>query len=210
MALRRGRELSVGLEALNLFSRLDSPATGANTTVRDLARRERVREMINTGLDQSLDNKGRLHGWRVQGLFEAMIVCLGGIRLIKEEDSGSYYFDDANGNVKPPDFRIVRTTAANFYCPSGPRRRPTNWGFLVTLRSPPSRHLCSRCWPTPGGRPDGRSEQTSSKSASPWTRSSSPARDAYSPTPLRRRLRGSSCSMVPGGSLRRPRSKTDN
>lgn len=108
MVVRRGRPPSAGLEALNLFSRFDSPTPDSNTTVRDPARRQDFHELLSAALDQSLDNESRLHGWRVQGLFEAMIVCLGGIRLIKEEDAGNYYFDDASGDVKPPDFRIVR------------------------------------------------------------------------------------------------------
>lgn len=109
MVVRRGRLPSAALEALNLFSRFDSPTSGTNTTVRDPARRQDFQELISAALDQSLDNESRLHGWRVQGLFEAMIVCLGGIRLIKEEDTGNYYFDDASGDIKLPDFRIVRT-----------------------------------------------------------------------------------------------------
>lgn len=108
MVVRRGRPPSVGLEALSLFSRFDSPTSGTNSTVRDPARRRDFQELLSAALDRSLDNESRLHGWRVQGLFEAMIVCLGRIRLIKEEDVGGYYFDDAGGDVKPPDIRIVR------------------------------------------------------------------------------------------------------
>ena len=59
-------------------------------------------------MDESLANEARLHGWRVQNLFEAMIVCLGSIRLIVTEDAGSYYYDQDTGAIKPPDFRIVK------------------------------------------------------------------------------------------------------
>jgi hypothetical protein len=43
----------------------------------------------------------------VQYAFEAVVVSLGAVRLIKFEAVGLYYFDDAAGEVQPPDFCIV-------------------------------------------------------------------------------------------------------
>jgi hypothetical protein len=45
----------------------------------------------------------------VQALFESVVVALGSIRLIKAEDAGGYFYDDIDGRIKPPDFRIVTT-----------------------------------------------------------------------------------------------------
>jgi hypothetical protein len=108
VAMRKGREPSQGLEALAWYSQFDKPPSGTGTTVQDLARRQAAVDRLKAGMDESLANKSRLHGWRVQGLFEALMVCLGSVQLIVMEDAGAYYYDDSHGNVKPPDFRVVR------------------------------------------------------------------------------------------------------
>jgi hypothetical protein len=40
-------------------------------------------------------------------MFEAMIVALGDFQLLKLEDAGACYFDDANGEIRLPDFRAL-------------------------------------------------------------------------------------------------------
>ncbi|MFD3422051.1 hypothetical protein [Streptomyces decoyicus] len=62
---------------------------------------------ISDALRASLDNPSRLRGWQTQYAFEAVVVALGAVRLIKTEDLGLFYFDDAEGELQPPDFRIV-------------------------------------------------------------------------------------------------------
>lgn len=101
-----GRKPGGELDALDLFSRIDVPVPGTTTTVPSAERRKSFHEKLNIALDQSLSNRSRLHGWRVQGLFEAMIVSLGAVRMIKEEDAGRYFFDDGY-EVRPADFRII-------------------------------------------------------------------------------------------------------
>jgi len=59
-----------------------------------------------TALSESLANPSRLHGWHVQGLFEAVVVTLGSVRLLKVEDCGRFY-SDGDAAVMLPDFRIV-------------------------------------------------------------------------------------------------------
>ncbi len=109
MTLRKGREPSQSIEALAWYSQFDTPTTGMGITVQDLQRRQAAVDRLKAGMDESLANEARLHGWRVQNLFEAMIICLGSIRLITTEDAGSYYYDEGVGAVKPPDFRVVRS-----------------------------------------------------------------------------------------------------
>ncbi len=91
MALRRGREPSPSIEALAWYSQFDAPKAGMGLSVQDLLRRQAAIDRLKAGMDESLANKARLHGWRVQNLFEAMIVCLGSIQLITTEDAGSFY-----------------------------------------------------------------------------------------------------------------------
>ena len=42
-------------------------------------------------------------------MFETMILGLGEVRLLSVEDEGDCYFDDSQGDVMPPDFRLVTT-----------------------------------------------------------------------------------------------------
>lgn len=104
MVLRRGRKGDLGLEVLPLIE-LALPETLGQTLLRD-RHAETVAE-ISDALRTSLNNVSRLQGWQAQYAFEASVVALGAIRLIKFEDSGLYYFDDAEGDLQPADFRIV-------------------------------------------------------------------------------------------------------
>jgi hypothetical protein len=105
MALRSGRGPSAPLEALRLYSLLDTRTTPATV----IAAAERVNAFVAdlaSGLTESLANPSRVHGFRVQSLFQAMIVALGGVRFIKEEDVGDFFFDDVGGPIRVPDFRL--------------------------------------------------------------------------------------------------------
>lgn len=108
MTMRKGREPAPGIEALNWLAHFDIPTPGANTTLQDFERRQAAIDKLQVGMNESLANDARLHGWRVQNLFEAVIVSLGSVQLIKAEDTGSYYYDDCRGRIRPPDFRLVR------------------------------------------------------------------------------------------------------
>ncbi|WBB53893.1 hypothetical protein [Verrucosispora sp. WMMD573] len=107
MALRFGRNPSASLEALRLYSLLDARTTPA-TVIADAARVNDFVRGLASGLAESLANPSRVQGFWVQSLFQAMVVGLGGIKLIKEEDVGEFFFDDSDGPGKLPDFRLVR------------------------------------------------------------------------------------------------------
>ncbi|QBS40385.1 hypothetical protein [Nocardia sp. CS682] len=107
MGLRRGRPLSAELEALGLFVQLDAQEPRAHSKVNDPARTAAVVDKLTAALATSMGSPGRLHGFRVQALFEAVVVALGSVKLIKPEDTGSYFVDDTQGEVKPPDFQVI-------------------------------------------------------------------------------------------------------
>jgi hypothetical protein len=104
MDLRKLKRERRELGSLALFVDLDEPERG--TSLQDVRRRQHVVAEIGRGLDESLANTARLHGWRVQTLFKAVVVELGGARLIKEEDEGECYSEDG-AMVKLPDYRLV-------------------------------------------------------------------------------------------------------
>ncbi|WP_330186021.1 hypothetical protein OHB26_39400 (plasmid) [Nocardia sp. NBC_01503] len=106
MVLRPGRGGSISLEMVDLFARYGF-TDGKQGLIDEPAHRTAFDRRIAAGLDDALSNPSRLHGWRVQTLFEAMVIALGTVRLIKQEDIGTYFFDDVDGWIQPPDFRIV-------------------------------------------------------------------------------------------------------
>jgi hypothetical protein len=105
MTIRKIKRDPAELGALSLFAQLDEPSVGGS--ISDPPRRAAVLEKLAKGLDTSLASEARLHGWRVQAMFESMILGLGSVRLLSSEDEGDCHFDDADGRVKPPDFRLV-------------------------------------------------------------------------------------------------------
>ncbi|MFC9140895.1 hypothetical protein ACFTWM_03130 [Streptomyces bacillaris] len=104
MALRRGRKGNLGLEVMPLIE-LALPTPDGQRMLSD--RHAETVTAISDALRASLDNISRLQGWQTQYAFEAVVVALGAVRLIKTEDSGLFYFDDEDGELQPPDFRIV-------------------------------------------------------------------------------------------------------
>ncbi|MEU3290440.1 hypothetical protein [Streptomyces longwoodensis] len=104
MTLRRGRMGNLGLEVMSLIE-LALPSPDGQKLLSD-RHREGV-TAISDALGESLGSISRLQGWQTQYAFEAVVVALGSVRLIKTEDSGLFYFDDADGDLQPPDFRIV-------------------------------------------------------------------------------------------------------
>jgi hypothetical protein len=104
MSLRRLKRERGELGSLALFVDLDDPERGSS--LQDVRRRQHVLAEISQGLDESLANVARLHGWRVQTLFKAVIVELGGARLVKDEDEGECYSEEG-AMVKLPDYRLV-------------------------------------------------------------------------------------------------------
>jgi hypothetical protein len=95
------------LGSLELFAQLSSLGD-TESAFRDSANVQDFLDNVRAGLEKSLGNSARLHGWRVQAMFEAMIVALGSVQLIKTEDTGDCYFDDDHGPVKVPDYRLIR------------------------------------------------------------------------------------------------------
>jgi hypothetical protein len=129
MVIRRIMRQPAELGSLELFAQLDDPSAGGS--VRDPHRRRAVLDQLSAGLSASLASEARLHGWRVQAMFEAMMLGLGHVRLLSTEDSGDCYYDDAEGRVKPPDFRLVTIDGEHLLvevknvAPSMTQRRPS-------------------------------------------------------------------------------------
>ena len=106
MKVRKARSPSPGIEVLNLYSLLQSP-NRAESVLGDDRDRAAFLNLVEQGIAESLKDQRRIHGRWTQDLFEAVAVSLDSIRLIKEEDSGSFFFDHSRAALHLPDFRIV-------------------------------------------------------------------------------------------------------
>ncbi len=90
--------------SLALFADLDD--FRSEWTLQDVRRQKAFLDRISCGLSESLSRESTLHGWRAQKLFEAVVVELGHVQLIKFEDIGSCWARD-DAPVKRPDFEVV-------------------------------------------------------------------------------------------------------
>ena len=108
MPLRKIGRQPGSLGALALFAALD--VTEPSRHIQDVQHQLDVVAQVRLGLSETLGMESILHGWRVQALFEAVVVELGTVQLIKTEDEGDCYFasESDKAEVKLPDFRIVR------------------------------------------------------------------------------------------------------
>ncbi len=104
--VRKARNPSLGIEALNLYSLLQ-PANRAESVLGDDRDRAAFLNLVGQGIAEALSDQRRIHGRWTQDLFEAVTVSLDSIRLIKEEDSGSFFFDHSRTPLHLPDFRVV-------------------------------------------------------------------------------------------------------
>ncbi|QUS40613.1 hypothetical protein RPMA_18550 [Tardiphaga alba] len=93
--------MSKPFDLLNLFARFSRERKISVTEPQSA--REFLAE-IGTQLDKALTDNTLIQGQRTAAMFEAMVVALGGYKLLKAEDTGRVY---PSGMYRAPDFRIV-------------------------------------------------------------------------------------------------------
>jgi hypothetical protein len=106
MTIRRQPRDTEGIGTLKLLSALDLPTVAQQDADEADSVDELVRR-LSGGARASLDNPSRLHGLRAEAMFRAVLVALGSFQLLVEEDEGQLYYEDAQGPVKLPDYRVV-------------------------------------------------------------------------------------------------------
>jgi hypothetical protein len=94
------------IESLKLYASID-PLVAVGADLQDPARLDEFLDRMKTGVSTAVQTASRLHGLRVEALFRAMLVALGGFTLLTDVNGGEPYFDDSDGPVKLPDFCLV-------------------------------------------------------------------------------------------------------
>lgn len=102
MAFRRLVRDPLALDALDLYSRV-SQRSGSPINAGE--RIDDAFHSLAARVRGVAAASSRLHGWRIQTLFEAVVASLGRVKLLKLEDAGDVFF--AGPDLKPADFRIV-------------------------------------------------------------------------------------------------------
>jgi hypothetical protein len=90
------------LGALDLYARIG----GGPGVLQDPARITAFVDRVRAGVEVSTANAARLHGWHRQNMFEALVVALGELRLLKSEDAGECFYK-ADGDIAVPDYRFL-------------------------------------------------------------------------------------------------------
>lgn len=95
------------LESLNLFRQIEAATepVGDPAPLDDPKRIQRFVTVVTTGLGAAFSSASTLHGWLTQELFAAVVVPLGGVRLVQQLDAGDAYY--AGVQPKLPDFLLV-------------------------------------------------------------------------------------------------------
>ena len=103
--IRLGRDPE-SLDALRLYGALPSRAN-SYASLHDPVRLDEFLARIRASISASLENPSRLRGVNAELMFRAVVVAIGTVGLITDEDAGDVYYDKAAGTVKPPDYRVV-------------------------------------------------------------------------------------------------------
>lgn len=92
------------IETLNFHAAVDIPSPGEQRLVSDPTRVDATVALFEEGLRDSLETPSRVRGWISDQLFGLIAADLQGCVLVKQEDSGVLFYDDA---VKLPDWRLT-------------------------------------------------------------------------------------------------------
>jgi hypothetical protein len=100
--------VSKPFDLLREFSRFGE---GSDINLNDAAIRPAFGLHVEQMIDRALKDPILLQGQRAEAMFEALVVSLGEVKLVKPEDGGRVF---AAEKMQPPDFRIVLKDGTNW------------------------------------------------------------------------------------------------
>ncbi len=95
----------------DLLRELSRFGEGHDINLNDAAIRAAFGLHVEQAIDRALTDPVLLQGQRAEAMFEALIVSLGTVQLIKPEDGGRMF---ASEKMQPPDFRVVLKDGSNW------------------------------------------------------------------------------------------------
>ncbi len=97
-------------ESLEFF---DSVGREPGYRIGDQVDSDRFLEDIKSALTEAASDPIVIHGHRTEAMFMHVATSLGGCKLIRTEDAGEVYADDAS--LRVPDFRVVTKSGDQFF-----------------------------------------------------------------------------------------------
>jgi hypothetical protein len=98
------------IETLNFHAAFDAPEVGDQRLVSHPDRVQATVERFRAGLRDSLATQSRIRGWVSDQLFGLIAADLDGCLMVKQEDSGTLFYED---EVKIPDWRLTLRSGVN-------------------------------------------------------------------------------------------------
>ncbi|RUV41180.1 hypothetical protein EOD29_23790 [Mesorhizobium sp. M1A.T.Ca.IN.004.03.1.1] len=95
----------------DLLRELSRFGEGTDINLNDAAIRPAFGLHVEQAIDRALKDPILLQGQRAEAMFEALVVSLGEVQLIKPEDGGRVF---ASEKMQPPDFRVVLQDGTNW------------------------------------------------------------------------------------------------
>lgn len=95
----------------DLLRELSRFGEGTDINLNDAAIRPAFGLHVGQAIDRALKDPILLQGQRAEAMFEALVVSLGGVQLIKPEDGGRVFSSE---KMQPPDFRVVLEDGTNW------------------------------------------------------------------------------------------------
>jgi hypothetical protein len=89
----------------SLLKSLDQFARSKGLSISDTAAHDELLDTIRSSLQEHVNHKSRLHGFRAESMFAHVAAAMGFCQFISEEDSGAFF--DISGELQRPDYRIV-------------------------------------------------------------------------------------------------------
>ncbi|MER9998818.1 hypothetical protein NKJ90_08250 [Mesorhizobium sp. M0051] len=95
----------------DLLRELSRFGEGTDINLNDAAIRPAFGLHVEQAIDRALKDPILLQGQRAEAMFEALVVSLGEVQLIKPEDGGRVFSSE---KMQPPDFRVVLKDGRNW------------------------------------------------------------------------------------------------
>ena len=123
----------------SLLTSLDEFARRNGGSINEESTHEQLIESLRLALEEHVNHKARIHGFRAQAMFAHVVAAMGSCALITEEDSGAFF--DTGENLKRPDFRLITSDGKkmlvevkNFHPNSAFKEYRLDGGYVTSLQ----------------------------------------------------------------------------
>ena len=107
------KRLSTDSKHFDILRQFAQFARARGHPISDDMQAEQFSPFMSEILNQHRSSPIMLHGFRIQSMFAYLAACLGGCKIITEEDAGDLFADSSS--IKRPDFRLLTHTGLEVF-----------------------------------------------------------------------------------------------